>query len=152
MESKLLLPFSFSFQKVNDFLVFEKKIRKLLDCQSSFCSFLQSTNYKLLKFYIQNKLNNPQCDNYSIAQRVFYIPNTSYILCLLDNNSTVILFEAERCCEFSEDFNERSKKRQYSPDPFDHTLDENKDSNKKTCYNTNNFESFKESVLSKNKT
>ena len=95
------LPFSFTVSKSSDFLLLEKKIRKILDCQSSSCTFFNSTDYKKLKFRIQNKLQGNVMELES--QRVFYIPKTPFVICLMDNNQTVVILDTlHEICDTSD--------------------------------------------------
>lgn len=85
-----MIPFSFTIKNLNDILVLEKKIRLILQCEGSFCSFLQSVPYKHLKFILQSKhYEGP------VESRMFRIPNSSFVLCLMDNNKTVIGIDSQ---------------------------------------------------------
>lgn len=88
-------PCSLTIETQSDFLALEKRIRFILGCDGSYCSFLQSADYMNLKFMIQrtilSKLTPSLINTNDIIQRVFHIPKTNFVLCLLDNNKTIII-------------------------------------------------------------
>jgi len=93
-----MIPFSFTIENLSDIFLLEKKIRHILQCESSFCSFLHSVPYKQLKFILQTKNFDK-----SIDSRMFRIPNSPFVLCLMDNNKTVVGVNVQDAATF--DFN-----------------------------------------------
>ena len=93
-----MLPYSVTLSSTADVLQLEKRIRELLNCQTSTCAFLQSAEYMKLKFAITRSIQNQHQESESpeetimhISERIIRVPNSTLFLCVSHDLATVIL-------------------------------------------------------------
>ena len=90
--SSLTLPYLICLKTSGDFLKLEKFLRHQLQCQGSTCSFLQSADYAAVKIAVTHTFHGRVSVGISVPQ-IVCIPNSSLILCLMDNHSTIMVRE-----------------------------------------------------------
>jgi hypothetical protein len=78
-----------TIESYSDLLVLERTIRDLLQCQSPACAFLQSAEYKRLKFSITRALSTRVADE--DAERVIHIPHSQLVMYVSDDCRTVLI-------------------------------------------------------------
>jgi len=81
------LPFSFTVNNHKDILTIERIIRQLSLCDGTYCAFLQSAEYLQLKFILQQSIYHKEVIQ---CQKIWRIPKTKAVICLLDNHKTVV--------------------------------------------------------------
>jgi len=95
------LPFITTIKSMKDFLTFEREIRILLGCDSTYCSLFQTADYVELKMLIRKHLSlvrkgaqrsSSSCssDN-SAAITTIYIAKTNYSISLLEDCQTLVV-------------------------------------------------------------
>jgi hypothetical protein len=82
--------FSKTIASSKDFFQFEKEIRTLLGCDSTYCAFFQSADYIHLKLLIRSQLRQKPAISKPF---VLYIPKTSYSIQLQDDYQTLLVFD-----------------------------------------------------------
>jgi hypothetical protein len=88
-------PFSITLTKMGDFLKLEKVLRYLLQCQGKTCSFLQSADYVSIKLAATHALRG--CIDKNPPPKIVYIPQSTLMIHLLDDKSTIIIREQALC-------------------------------------------------------
>jgi len=118
----LLLSKTINYSK--DFFEFESEIRKLIGCDSTYCALFQSADYIELKFLVQSVLRRKQLLDSNFS-RVLYIPRTSYVIHLMDDNKTFIVKD-----QYDDLMKNVSEKQNMEPDTKKIKLDVDQDSQK----------------------
>ncbi len=86
------LPYMICLKSSGDFLKLEKFLRHQLQCQGPTCSFLQSADYAAVKIAVTHALRGRISVDIAVPQ-IVCIPNSSLILCLMDNHTTIMIRE-----------------------------------------------------------
>ena len=89
------LPYFICIRSLGDFLKLEKFLRRQLQCQGTTCSFLQSADYAAVKIAATHALRGTRVSGDIEVPQIVCIPNSSLILCLVDNHSTIMIREQE---------------------------------------------------------
>jgi hypothetical protein len=84
-------PCTVALSRYSDLLVLERTIRELLRCQSPTCAFLQSAEYKRLKFTITRALSQPDAPPDDDAEKVIHIPHSQLVMYVSDDCTTVLI-------------------------------------------------------------
>ena len=100
-------PCTIALSSYSDLLVLERVIRELLQCQGPTCSFLQSAEYKRLKFTITRALTRPnrRCsaeeggsggddddnDANNDAKKTIHIPHSQLVMYVSRDCTTVLI-------------------------------------------------------------
>ena len=94
------LPCTVNVSKYSDLLVLERNIRELLRCQNPVCTFLQSAEYKRIKFAITRALSSPMHNHEDDTttkpenveeERVIHIPHSQLVMYVSNDFMTVLI-------------------------------------------------------------
>jgi hypothetical protein len=83
------LPCTVNLNKYADLLVLERNIRELLRCQNPVCTFLQSAEYKRIKFAITRALSSAVQEKFE--EEVIHIPHSQLVMYVSNDFRTVLI-------------------------------------------------------------
>lgn len=101
-----MLLFSKTIVSSKDFFQFEKDIRTLLGCDSTYCALFQSADYIELKLLIRTQLRQKSTVSKPF---ILYIPKTSYSIQLQDDYQTLMVIDNMHMLETSTEKNHDSE-------------------------------------------